>query len=161
MVYHHSTNNTIKIVHRTVTEKCIRLLKQFEGFKPKAYICPAGYKTIGYGHKLLAGECYFDISEIEAENLLISDLRNFETAVSRYIKAPLNNNQFDALVSFTYNLGPASLQRSTLRHKLNYLDYESAAEEFLKWIFIAGKKSTGLIVRRTIERSIFLESPKL
>lgn len=137
--------------------KHIPLIKTFEGFSPKKYICPAGYSTIGYGHLIKNGENFPEfISEKEAENLLILDCKKFEPAVLKLIKAPLNENQFSALISFVFNLGAGALQSSTLRQKLNRLEYISAASEFPRWVYAGGKRLKGLLIRRLAEQKLFL-----
>ena len=102
-----------------ISEKAINLIKNFEGLRTKSYICPAGVRTIGYGHVLAANDNRNNISEKEAEKLLRQDVAKSETSVLRNVVVELTQGQFDALVSFTYNLGSASLQRSTLRQKIN------------------------------------------
>lgn len=143
-------------MHRFTSKNGIDFIKHFEGFKPTKYICPGGYLTIGYGHKLLPNEYYEQISKDAAQALLIKDLHKTERAVLKYINVEINDRQFDALVSFTYNLGAASLQRSTLRQKLNYRLYRQAGDEFLRWIYISTSKVPGLIYRRNAERKMFL-----
>jgi lysozyme len=142
-------------IHST-TQNGIEFIKKFEGFNSKLYICNGGFKTIGYGHKILPNETYQHISIHDAEKLLSQDLRKFELGVISYIKAPLTESQFDALVSFSFNLGLHSLQRSTLRHKLNYGDYDGCACEFLRWIYAGGRRLGGLIKRRKFEQLMFL-----
>lgn len=143
--------------HRKTPPQGIELIKYFEGYSSKEYLCPAGYRTIGYGHKCLDGEIYNVICQEFALQLLMIDLQNFEFAVLRNIDVPLSDNQYAALISFTYNLGPAALQRSTLRQKINYGDYDEITSEFLRWIYVIGKKSKGLILRRRAEARLFCE----
>ena len=143
--------------HRAINESGLELVKHFEGFSHKVYICPAGFATIGYGHKILAHEKTLKhITHDDAENLLKRDLLYAERAVIRYISAELSDNQFSALVSFTFNLGAAALQRSSLRHKLNYGLYQEGANELLKWVYCAGRKTLGLLKRRIEEQKLFL-----
>ncbi|PCJ28992.1 MAG: muraminidase [Rickettsiales bacterium] len=144
------------IVHRCITKEGIELIKIFEGFSAKPYICSGGHLTIGYGHKLLPDEPTEEISQAEGILLLEQDLFRFERAVVRYIDNPLNNNQFAALVSFSFNLGAAALQRSTLRQKINYGLYNEAANEFPKWVYADGRKIAGLVHRRIVEQELFL-----
>lgn len=102
---------------RHITEAGLNLIKRFEGFSPTIYICPAGYPTIGYGHVVLAHEqdqFAAGIMQADATELLRKDVRIAERAVLRLISVPLTAGQFDALVSFTFNLGAGALQRSTL-----------------------------------------------
>jgi len=112
--------------------------------------------TVGYGHTgsdVVAG---LTITAEEAESLLKKDLEKFERAVTKMVVVPLTQNQFDALVSFTYNLGPQSLLGSTLLKKLNNKDYEGAANEFPKWNKAQGKILRGLVSRRAKEKTLFL-----
>lgn len=92
----------------------------------------------------------------EVDGLLKSDLARFERGVDRLITVPLRQNQFDALVSFSFNLGLGTLQRSTLRQKVNRGEFEDAAEEFMKFVKAGGKVFRGLVIRRTDERNLFL-----
>lgn len=143
--------------YRAINESGLELIKHFEGFSPKIYICPAGFSTIGYGHKILAHEKTLEhITHTDAENILKHDLLYAERAVLRYISAELSDNQFSALVSFTFNLGAAALQRSSLRHKLNYGLYQEGANELLKWVYCSGRKTLGLLRRRIEEQKLFL-----
>jgi GH24 family phage-related lysozyme (muramidase) len=96
------------------------------------------------------------ITEEEGLELLMLDIAKFERGVNRLIDVPLNQNQFDALTSFAFNLGNGSLQASTLRKKLNREDYEGAADEFPRWVFAGGRKLRGLVKRRYAERELFL-----
>src|SRR3954463_8849553 len=107
---------------RCVTNNGLDLIRRFEGFSPVAYICPAGYPTIGYGHLITKsdkGNFPNNIDELQAQELLRQDVAIAENAVLRLINVPLTNGQFDALVSFTFNLGSGAIQRSSLRHKVN------------------------------------------
>jgi lysozyme len=141
---------------RATPDAAVALIKRYEGFSPKVYICPAGYPTIGYGHVVLEGETYpFGLSKESATELLKKDLRKAELSVRRLISAPLTDGQYGALVSFTFNLGGGALQRSTLRAKVNRMEYDSAANEFGKWVFAGGRKLTGLVKRRTEEAAMF------
>ena len=134
----------------------LEIIKNFEGFSPRIYFCPAGYKTIGYGHKLLAGENFELISKIKAEELLIKDLIIAENAVHRLVYEGLNDNQFSALVSFVFNLGSAAFQRSTLRQKINYSEsINDICYEFLRWCYCNGKYSKGLYKRRVHETQLY------
>ncbi|MEQ1704631.1 MAG: lysozyme [Rickettsiales bacterium] len=111
---------------RHITEDGIELIQNFEGFSPTVYLDAAGLPTIGYGHLLRAGEAEMfrrGISHEAAVALLIKDVQTAERAVLRLITVPLTDGQFDALVSFTFNLGGGALQRSTLRRKINREDH--------------------------------------
>lgn len=133
----------------------VELIKHFEGVELEVYVCSAGKRTIGVGHVILPGEDYKKISEAQALEILSRDLAKFETMVQSMVTAPLTQNQFDALVSFCFNLGPANLKNSTLLKKVNAEDYEGAAKEFGKWVFAAGKKLKGLEKRREAESKLF------
>ncbi len=143
-------------MHRFTNAKGIELIKHFEGFKAESYICAGGHLTIGYGHKIQAGKQFGTISLNEAEAILANDLLHSERAVIKYIDTLLHDNQFAALVSFTFNMGGAALQRSTLRQKVNYGLNKEAGREFLRWVYAGGKRLQGLALRRSAERSLFL-----
>lgn len=139
---------------RHATEAGLDLIRRFEGFSPTIYICPAGYPTIGFGHVVLAHEqdqFATGITQAEATELLRKDVRIAERAVLRLISVTLTDGQFDALVSFTFNLGAGALQRSTLRRKVNRGEHESISAELMKWVWAAGKRLTGLVRRRKAE----------
>jgi lysozyme len=139
---------------RHITQAGIDLIKRFEGLSPTVYICPAGYPTIGYGHVVKPDERQQfagGITTEQAETLLRQDVQTAESAVLRLITVPLTDGQFDALVSFTFNLGAGALQRSTLRRKINRRDYAAVPAEFRKWVWAGGRKLEGLVRRREAE----------
>jgi lysozyme len=138
-----------------ISQDGIELIKKFEGFRPSPYFCCAGHLTIGYGHKLKPNEQYEQISEQDAHDLLLKDLEIAAYAVKRNITYRLDQNQFSALVSFTYNVGGSALQRSTLRQKINYGELDNVEREMLKWIYVGPKKSMGLVLRRKAEIGLF------
>lgn len=143
---------------RHITEGGLNLIKRFEGFISTIYICPAGYPTIGYGHVVLAHEreqFAAGITQAEATELLRKDVRIAERAVLRLISVPLTDGQFDALVSFTFNLGAGALQRSTLRRKVNRSEHQAVPAELMKWVWAAGKKLPGLVRRRQAEGACY------
>ena len=136
----------------------LALIKIHEGLSLVPYRCPAGVWTIGYGHAMRPQEVAKHkngISEAEAEALLLMDVALAEAALRRLVNVPLTVGQFDALVSFVFNLGAGRFQASTLRMKLNRGDYEAAAQEFPKWVWAAGQKLPGLIRRRHDEMAVF------
>lgn len=139
---------------KTTSAKGIELIKRFEGCKTSAYICPAGVWTIGYGHTKTA-KPGLTITTAQAEALLKRDLVVFESIVNTRVTAPINQNQFDALVSFTYNVGSTAFTRSTLLRKLNAKDYKGAAFEFGRWVYAGKKKLLGLERRREAEKALF------
>ncbi|MCL6419408.1 lysozyme [Aestuariirhabdus haliotis] len=140
---------------RHITQDGIDLIKRFEGFSSTVYICPAGYPTIGYGHLVRSGESFHEISETEAEELLRKDVESAERAVLRLVNVPLTDGQFDALVSFTFNLGSGALQRSTLRRKVNHQAHAEVPEQLMRWVWAGGRKLNGLIKRRNAEGVVY------
>ena len=146
---------------RHITQDGIDLIKRFEGFSSTVYICPAGYPTIGYGHLVRDHEKFEEISQEEAEALLRIDVESAERAVLRLIKVPLTDGQFDALVSFTYNLGSGALQCSTLRRKVNRQAHSEVPGQLIRWVWAGGRKLNGLARRRRAEaisyRSVGIE----
>ena len=143
---------------RHITKDGIELIQNFEGFSPTVYLDAAGLPTIGYGHLLRAGEAEMfkrGITEPIAQALLIKDVLRAEQAVLRLITVPLTNGQFDALVSFTFNLGAGALQRSTLRRKVNREEHGDVPTELMKWVWAGGRKLKGLVRRRAAEASLY------
>jgi lysozyme len=153
-----------------LSEQGIQLIKSFEGLRLSAYRDVAGIWTIGYGSThyhdgkpVKPGDKLAD--EQQADALFSNTLGQYEDAVNQYVKVPLTQSQFDALVSFTYNEGTGALKESTLLKKLNEKDYVDAADQFLVWNKITspqtGEKEvcTDLSVRRRQERQLFLSIP--
>jgi GH24 family phage-related lysozyme (muramidase) len=143
-----------------ISNNGIALIKQFEGCRLTAYQDSVGVWTIGYGwtqpvdgKPIRAG---MTIKQETAERLLKTGLVSYENDVARLVKVGLSQSQFDALVSFTYNLGARSLSTSTLLQKLNAGDYAGAADEFQRWNKAGGKVLNGLTRRREAERALFL-----
>jgi len=143
-----------------VPQAAIDLAKQFEGFHrvPKVdpgrahpYICPAGFWTIGFGH--LCDPAHPPISVVEAEVYLAHDLQTALAAALRYcpVLATEPEGRLAAIVDFTFNLGAGRLQTSTLRRRINQRDWGVAGEELRRWVYGAGKKLPGLILRREAE----------
>ncbi len=133
----------------------IKLIKEFEGCKLKAYRDIVGVLTVGYGH---TGPDVYEgqvITQDDAEKLLRADLDVFEKGVARLVKVSLTENQFAALVSFAYNLGLGALKASTLLQLLNKGDPEGASLEFPKWNRAAKQVSAGLARRRLAEQQLF------
>jgi lysozyme len=148
-----------------ISAKGLKLVKEFEGcLKPvgggrfKPYICPAGVLTIGWGHTNAHGR-KFDASDVwtqtECDEALLRDMAGFEKAVQRLVKVSVNQNQFDALVSFAYNCGDGALAKSTLLRKLNAGDYAGAAAQFAAWNKGGGRVLPGLTRRRAAEAALF------
>ena len=141
--------------------KGIDLIKTFEGFRSAPYLCPAGIPTIGYGATFYTNGKKVTmqdkpITEQEASELLKKMLGSFENAVISNCKKPLNQNQFDALVCFTYNLGAGSLKSSTLLKKVNANPNDATIkDEFMKWTKAGGKVLNGLVKRREAEANLY------
>lgn len=127
-----------------------------EGCKLIAYQDPVGIWTVAYGH---TGSDVFEglvISQDYADKLLTQDVKRVVDHVNSVVSVPISQNQFDALVDFTFNLGAGRLNNSTLLKKLNTGDYIGASKEFDKWIFAGGEVLAGLVKRRGAEKSLFL-----
>ena len=143
-----------------VSENGINLIKQFEGCRLTAYQDSVGVWTIGYGWtqpvdgKPVAKGMV--ITQQKANDLLKQGVVQYENGVNSLVKVQLNQNQFDALVDFAYNLGVNALKGSTLLRKINTGDYAGAANEFTKWNKAGGKELVGLTRRREAEKSLFL-----
>jgi lysozyme len=158
------------------SEKGIQLIKHFEGCHLKPYLCPALLWNVGYGHVLypeqnrlplaqrksynLKIEHFRNWEQSEVDALLKQDLQRFERGVLRYITVPLKQNEFDALVSFSFNLGLGTLQRSSIRSKLNRGDKEGAIDTLLKYCRAGGKILRGLERRRAAEADLFFSHIK-
>ena len=137
------------------SQKGISLIKSFEGLRLKSYQDSVGVWTIGYGATRGIGPG-MTITTEQAERMLMNDIARFEPELDRLAKVPLNQNQWDALMSFVYNLGSANLGSSTLLKLLNAGDYAGAAEQFPRWNKAGGQVLEGLTKRRAAERAMFL-----
>jgi len=146
---------------RKINEKGLSLIKQWEGLRLNAYQDSTGVWTIGYGHTTAAGKPYvhegLKITEQKTEAILVRDLGQYERAVEDAVKVPLTDNQFAALVSFTYNVGAGALKRSTLLKKLNKGDYDGVPAELMKWTRAGKKKLKGLENRRAAEAGLWVQ----
>ena len=152
----------------TPSKACYDLIKQFEGFRSKAYLCPAGILTIGYGHTGVDVLPGMRISEAQADELLRRDVARFALMVAKALTAKVSQGQFDALVSFCFNTGPGkagvkdgliSLKNgnpSSLLRKTNAGDKLGAAAEFDKWTKANGQELRGLVARRDAEQRLYL-----
>ncbi len=145
----------VKIL-RKAGEAAFDLIKCFEGFRPKAYWCPGKILTIGYGTTIgvKAGDV---VTHEEALQLLKRDISYFEDVVNSCVTVPLTQSQFDALISFVYNVGATAFKNSTLLRKLNDSDYAGAANEFTRWSFVKKVFLPGLKRRRDAEKALFLK----
>ena len=155
-----------------VSQRCKEMIKHHEGVRYKPYRCPAKLWTVGVGHVLYPDQGRLPLdqrdtyplepndnrtfSKDEVNGTLNTDLIRFETGVARLLPLVLTQNQVDALVSFSFNLGLGGLQGSTLRSKVLRREMEAAADEFLKFVWGGGKVLPGLVKRRNDERALFL-----
>ncbi|MBK5145858.1 lysozyme [Budviciaceae bacterium BWR-B9] len=132
----------------------INTIKAFESLRLGAYLCPADVWTIGYGHTdgVKRGDL---ISADQAERFLKGDVIKFEQDITRLVKVPLTQGQFDALVSFVFNVGTRAFSNSTMLRKINARDFAGAANEFSRWVYANGKRLAGLERRRRAEKKIF------
>ena len=132
----------------------IALIKKFEGCELKAYQCSAGVWTIGYGHTKDVEEGD-TISKDQAEEMLVEELHEYENYVNEYVNVALSQTQFDALVSWVYNLGPANLKASTMLKVLNDGKYEDVPYQMKRWNKAGGKVLDGLVRRREAEALLY------
>ena len=155
-----------------VSDKVIHMIKHHEGVRTKPYQCPALLWTVGVGHVIdpMHGRLKIEerrnlpipdgwnrtLSMEEVDDILKKDLARFEQGVARLCPVALTQGQFDALVSFSFNVGLGNLQKSTIRMKVNRGDFEGAAEAFLAWTKAGGKVLKGLVNRRNDEKALFL-----
>ena len=143
------------------SKRGLDLIKKYEGFESKPYLCPAQKPTIGYGATHYGNGVKVTMSdkpidEEHASCLLINMITEYENSVKMLVQKPINQNQFDALVSFTYNLGAANLSKSTLLKKINANPKDKTIkDEFLKWNKAKGKELTGLTRRRNEEAILY------
>lgn len=141
------------------SDKGVSLIKAHEGLRLTAYLCPAKVWTIGYGHTSGAGAPTvvpgMKITRSEADTILRRDLGMFERGVSAAVKVPLKQNQFDALVSFAFNVGLGAFQRSTLLRRLNEGRYDAVPRELMKWTRGGGRELPGLVNRRRDEAALW------
>jgi lysozyme len=144
-----------------ISEVGVNLIKGFEGLSLKPYKCPAGVPTIGYGNTFYENGAKVKITDAQitegrATELLKHSLEKFEQYVDSYCVDTITQHQFDALVSFCFNLGPANLKKSTLLKKVNTNPAdETIRAEFMKWTKAGGKVLKGLVRRRTAEADLY------
>ena len=140
---------------RKLPDIAIQIVKAFEGCCLDVYVCPGGYRTIGYGHLLRKGDITDCISREEAEELLELDLNKAQRWAVRLTGVELTDNQLGALTSFIFNVGSGNYQRSTMRMLMNRGDFDGAANEFWKWRRSKGVILRGLVLRREACRALF------
>jgi len=139
----------------TYSQNGLNLTEQFEGLRLTAYQDSVGVWTIGYGHTGNDVRPGLTITQQQANNLLMQDTQSAAAAVNRLVTVAINQDEFDALVDFTFNLGQNALAGSTLLRKLNAGDFAGAAAEFPKWCKAGGKVLQGLVRRRQAEQQLF------
>jgi len=146
-----------------VSRKGLELIKKHEGLRLKPYLCPADVPTIGYGNTFYENSRAVtlddpNITEERADELLKFVLEQFEFGVNKYVKKDINQSQFDALVSFSYNLGLGSLKSSTLLKRVNYNPCDRDIEyQFSRWNKAGGKVLPGLSKRRKEESDLYFQ----
>lgn len=139
------------------SQAALDLIKEFEGCELSAYQDQGGRWTIGYGHTSGVHQG-LTISQAQADTFLYADVQNIAAQISKYIKVPVSQNQFDAMVSLAYNIGPSRFAGSTLLRLLNAGDVLGAANQFRYWNMVAGQVSPGLVNRRAAERTLFVST---
>lgn len=137
-----------------------KLIESFEGLRLTSYQDQGGVWTIGYGSTMNVWP-NMTITQEEADDRLATQLFQTEQCVINSVSVPLNQNQFDALVSFVYNIGCGAFKKSTLLKLLNYSSYQGAANQLLAWNKVNGVLNVGLTNRRNKEREVFLEVPNV
>lgn len=160
-----------------ISDKCLEMLKHHEGVRYRPYQCPALLWTVGVGHVIDQSHIKIPVQERralpipdgwdrtlsadEVDALLKQDLHRFEAGVLRLCPVNLNQSRFDALVSFSFNVGCGNLQASTLRMRHNRGDIQGAADAFLMWTRGGGRVLPGLVRRRKDERERYLSEPEV
>jgi lysozyme len=144
----------MSLYDNAISEEGLSLIKRFEGCRLESYKCSGGVWTIGYGHTENVNEGD-TITQEKADKLLKSDIESFEVYVNYSVMVELDQGQFDALVAWTFNLGPGNLRESTMLKKLNKADYTSVPNEMKRWNKAGGKTLDGLIRRRNAEALLF------
>jgi lysozyme len=139
----------------SVSQNCIAITKQFEGCKFTAYKCPAEKWTVGYGH---TGPDVYEgltIDQVRADQILMIDMIGAQNTVNNFLKVQVNQNQFDALCDFVFNVGAGNFKSSTLLKLVNEKKFDEAAKEFANWTKGGGKVLPGLVKRRAAEAELF------
>ena len=139
----------------TPSQACYDLIKRFEGCELKAYIDPVGILTIGYGHTgadVFVGK---EITQDEADALLEKDFAHAAKRVNDLVRVPISQGEYDALVSFVYNVGETNFENSSLLKKLNAGDFLGASQQIMRWVHGGGRELPGLVTRRAAEQAMF------
>lgn len=139
-----------------LSENGYALIKQFEGFMPYPYLDVGGKLTIGFGHLILPGEQFSPpLLGKDAHDLLVKDSATAQKGVRKMISVPIRQGQYDALVSWTYNLGTGALQKSKVREYTNQRRYGEVPAQIRRWINVNGKPVRGLRIRREAEALLY------
>ena len=144
------SSQRIQVNNLRLDEEGLNLIKRWEGLRLEAYLCSANVWTIGYGHTRTA-KPGMKITEKRANELLREDVRKFENLINRIVTVSLTQNQFNALVSWAFNVGEGAVRNSTLIRKLNSGDYDAVPTELMRWNKINGQVNRGLTNRRAAE----------
>ncbi len=139
------------------SNNAIELIKSFEGFKAEAYYDSVGVLTIGYGTTRNI-KSNMIVNKAQAHDLLTKDVVKFESFVNRFVRVNLTQNQFDSLISWTYNLGPTNLKNSTMLKVLNQEKYDEVPFQMKRWNKAGGKVLLGLTRRREAEANLFAKT---
>lgn len=146
-------------MNKTISEDGENLIISFENEILKGYLCPAGVLTIGIGHVVLPNENFRlgqMITREESRRIFRNDLQKYVDAVNSLVKVELSQNQFDAIVSFVFNVGKTTFRKSSVLRLLNERKFIEAANFLLKYVYADGKQLKGLVRRRKAERELFL-----
>lgn len=141
----------------TTSKEGLEFIKDNEGLRLIPYQDEGGVWTVGYGHTgtdVIPGLKY---TMDQVNELFLKDITEFEDELNGMLKVAVTQNQFDSLMDFVYNEGPAALHRSTLLKRVNVGDFQGAAKEFLKWDIVAGRPDPGLLKRRRADKTLFLK----
>lgn len=144
-----------------INEAGLKIIKEYEDLRLEAYLCPANKWTIGFGNTFYKDGSPVKkgdtISQEDAEELFLHVVNDFADQVSNAVQVPITANQFSAIVSLVFNIGPGNFRTSTLLQNLNAGDYDGASEEFGKWCYSNGARLRGLVKRREEERKLFIK----
>jgi len=155
----HEQGSSPVVAEQRMSDKGIKLLQQFEGFRTNAYQCSAGVWTIGWGHTSAAGAPKVRkgmvITRQEAEVILRRDLKQYEDAVRKHVKVKLTQDEFDALVSFCFNIGTNGFAASSVVRYINTGRKHLVGAGLAMWVKAGGKTSKGLVARRKMEADLF------
>lgn len=162
-IYEKTYVPTLDKIEMKISEKGLELIKKFEGFRSEPYLCPADIPTIGYGTTRYNDGRRVTLNDEPLSKEMASNILQYQVntiygdAVNDYTTVMDNQNHFDALTSFTYNLGAGNLKSSTLLKKHNSGDFHGAEDEFKKWVYADGVILDGLVKRRNEESALYIK----